>query len=310
MNNSRLIEKIANEALLRMSEGKEIPTPEVYESYFKACVAERGITNYDEYISNIGRKNKIVSLEKSTKHINYIADNILNAVSEHTDKLSESEKNLEEIVNLEDTIKKSKRLVGEIAAIKDANKLLKKHINRISNIVNHELGMIEKMENVALRDYLTGTGNRQLFDMDLKGEMSRSKRYNRNVSILMLDLDDFKHVNDNYGHVAGDKVLQSVVNYTKSNIRASDSVYRYGGDEFIVLLPETDSRQATDVGKKILNSLNNLKYKYKGTLFRVTSSCGMTVINKNDSIETVLERLDNALYNVKRVDKGEFYCVI
>ncbi|NOZ83485.1 MAG: GGDEF domain-containing protein [Epsilonproteobacteria bacterium] len=308
--NSRLIEKIANEALLRMSEGKEIPTPKVYESYFKACVAENGITNYDEFISTADRKNKIVSLEKSTKNINYVADNILNAVSEHTDKLSESEKNLEEIVNLEDIIKKSKRLVSEITAIKDANKLLKKHINRINNIVNHELVMIEKMENVALRDYLTGIGNRQLFDMDLKSEMSRSKRYNRNVSILMLDLDDFKHVNDSYGHVAGDKVLQSVVNYTKSNIRTSDSVYRYGGDEFIVLLPETNSRQAADVGNKILNSLNNIKYKYKSTLFKVTSSCGMTVINKNDSMESVLERLDNALYSVKRVEKGEFYCVI
>jgi len=305
-----LISKIANEALLRITKERKLLIPETYRFYFKICAKENGVSNYEDLIKKSKLDNQDSSLNKSANHITKAAKDILDAVDEHNKKLSASEEQLDLIVNLEDSDKTNKKTISQIEAIKSANKLLKKHIESAKQIVKHEMNIIEKIEGLALQDYLTTIGNRQLFDIDLRSELNRVWRYGRVASILMFDLDDFKYVNDTYGHVVGDRVLQAIASYLKNNLRVSDGVYRYGGDEFIILLPETNEDQASEVGKKILEDINSVKYRYKDKLFNVSASCGITAIKSKDNAETVLERLDRALYEVKHNRKGEFYCII
>jgi|GEM_PF-3605539 len=291
-----LISKIANEALLRITKERKLLIPETYRFYFKICAKENGVSNYEDLIKKSKLDNQDSSLNKSANHITKAAKDILDAVDEHNKKLSASEEQLDLIVNLEDSDKTNKKTISQIEAIKSANKLLKKHIESAKQIVKHEMNII--------------IGNRQLFDIDLRSELNRVWRYGRVASILMFDLDDFKYVNDTYGHVVGDRVLQAIASYLKNNLRVSDGVYRYGGDEFIILLPETNEDQASEVGKKILEDINSVKYRYKDKLFNVSASCGITAIKSKDNAETVLERLDRALYEVKHNRKGEFYCII
>jgi len=151
---------------------------------------------------------------------------------------------------------------------------------------------------------------RRLLEETIVKELERVKRYNIKLSILMLDLDNFKKVNDSYGHIVGDRVLQAVANIFKTSMRSTDSVFRYGGDEFIVVLPETDSEQATITGNKILNRISKTQYRYKNSLFSITCSCGITGVSKKDSMESVLTRVDKALYEVKSHVKGGVYCTI
>lgn len=310
MSKKELVAKIANDTISRITREGKLLIPETYGLYFKICAKENGIADYKELIEDLNIESQNRSLNNIAKNIDNAAGQILDALKQHNQVIEKSSDHLDMIVNLEDAGKKSKEAVGQIKAIKEANQLLKKHIESAKHIVINEMSIIEKIEGLALQDYLTTIGNRQLFDIDLKSELSRMQRYGRVASILMFDLDDFKYVNDTYGHLVGDRVLQSIASYIKNNLRASDGVYRYGGDEFIVLLPETNNDRASEVGKKILDGINNIKYRYRDKLFNVTTSCGVTTIKKNDNAETVLERLDRALYEVKHSRKGEFYCIV
>ncbi|MCA1949157.1 MAG: GGDEF domain-containing protein, partial [Treponema sp.] len=127
-------------------------------------------------------------------------------------------------------------------------------------------------------------------------------RYGRPLSVIMLDIDNFKRVNDTFGHRTGDEVIQSVANSIMANIRKTDVAGRYGGEEFLVLLPETDLKAARVVAEKIRSTLNQLSFATSA--LSVTISAGVAEAEKGETFEALITRVDTKLYQAKRNGKN------
>ena len=130
----------------------------------------------------------------------------------------------------------------------------------------------------------------------LEAEINKAKRYSKEFSLIMLDIDHFKTVNDTYGHDVGDYVLKATVNVIKRNIRKADIFARYGGEEFMIVQPETTIERAKVYAEKIRTIIEQNNFdKVK----KITISIGVTMFNKNDAIESITKRVDDALYRAK-----------
>ena len=156
--------------------------------------------------------------------------------------------------------------------------------------------LLKVVETIAVKDPLTGIFNRRYFNDVLITEIKRSKRTGDIFSLVMLDIDHFKKVNDNYGHSVGDKVICQFSEILVNLSRESDIVSRWGGEEFIILCPKTKINGASKLGKKILQSIRNFQFISVG---QVTTSIGVADFNKNDTLESIVKRVDNCLYKAK-----------
>ncbi|MGL6242055.1 GGDEF domain-containing protein [Pseudomonas sp.] len=152
----------------------------------------------------------------------------------------------------------------------------------------------------ALRDPLTGTGNRIAMDQTLEREIEMSRRHLMPLSLLMLDIDHFKNVNDNYGHSAGDDVLKAVAASIKNQLRNVDMVFRFGGEEFLILLSNTSREAAAMVGERLRIAAQAQNYKADGNMVELTVSLGCSTLLPGESAESLLRRADSALYVAKR----------
>ncbi|EXF95532.1 DeoR family transcriptional regulator [Pseudomonas fluorescens HK44] len=152
----------------------------------------------------------------------------------------------------------------------------------------------------ALRDPLTGTGNRIAMDQTLQREIDMARRHMQPLSLLMLDIDHFKQINDNYGHSAGDDVLKAVATSIKDQLRNVDMVFRFGGEEFLILLSNTGREAAAMVGERLRYAAQAGEYSADGTLIGLTVSLGCSTLLPGESAESLLRRADSALYVAKR----------
>lgn len=162
----------------------------------------------------------------------------------------------------------------------------------------------------AMTDPLTGLLNRYGLQHVLAREHAESRRYTRPLSCLMVDLDNFKKVNDTYGHAIGDLALQQIANILREAVRRSDTVFRYGGEEFLVLLPETDLEGATALAEKIRSSTSLRPFGDGERIFNLTLSAGASTLRDDESGNDMIARADMALYHAKeagrnRVEKEE-----
>lgn len=151
----------------------------------------------------------------------------------------------------------------------------------------------------AMTDGLTGLGNRRALDAALNRNIDQARRYDKPLSVLLCDLDHFKAINDTLGHAAGDEILMLVSERLQQHIRASDLAFRYGGEEFAVLLPHTDSDCALKAAARLRQALNNSPMVYEDRHLRVTGSVGVATLGSGDTAESLIETADRALYEAK-----------
>lgn len=160
--------------------------------------------------------------------------------------------------------------------------------------------MEEKLRTSSLTDYLTGLHNTRYFYQRLNTEKQRNQRYKDPFSLLYIDIDNFKHCNDVYGHRVGDQVLQEFSKILKNELRKVDSAFRYGGEEFIILLPRTEKKGAKKQAERIRKKIeDNLFPEY-----RITVSIGVAQYRKG---KDVVEEADKAMYEAKRQGKNKVY---
>lgn len=157
------------------------------------------------------------------------------------------------------------------------------------------------LEYQANHDQLTGLFNRQKFNEIFKKEIKREKRYENSLSLILFDIDDFKNFNDDFGHQVGDKVLKIIAKLSLENIREHDSICRWGGEEFLILLPQTPKDGAVNVAQKIRKALEN--YEGKDIPRTITASFGVTLFDHQDDEDSFIKRVDDALYKAK--DEGK-----
>lgn len=164
-----------------------------------------------------------------------------------------------------------------------------------------------KALNTATSDCLTGLGNRYAFEQALKRDVEIARRHATPLSLIVLDVDDFKRVNDKCGHKLGDEVLKSIADVLSDCVRSSDIVFRYGGEEFVVLLSHTDLEGARLLAERIRSSVENLCFRTKHKAIRVTMSIGITDLTAADGQDTLFKRADKALYKAKANGKNRVY---
>lgn len=161
--------------------------------------------------------------------------------------------------------------------------------------------MLKKLEELAITDELTQLYNSRHFYKQLDMEVYRSKRHNHPLSLLFLDVDHFKKYNDAYGHIQGDKVLIRLSQTIKSCLRTMDSAYRYGGEEFTVILPETEGKEAVIAATRIRGSMGAENFTpVSGNIVNVTISIGITKYCPDERISSFVQRADKAMYMAKQ----------
>lgn len=154
----------------------------------------------------------------------------------------------------------------------------------------------------AATDPLTGLSNRGVFDDALPREISRAQRYGTQLTLLMVDVDNLKRINDHGGHSAGDRALQQVAGMLRAGVRDSDQVFRYAGDEFAVLLVGGDATTAREVAERLRRRVDGLPTDAAAA--RPTLSIGLAPLRGSDSSQTLFERADRALYGAKQAGRN------
>lgn len=172
--------------------------------------------------------------------------------------------------------------------------------------------MYQQMEKMATTDGLTGLFNHRYFQERLASEINRSERYQEKLSLILVDIDHFKKVNDTYGHPAGDKILKGVANILSSSIRTVDVAARYGGEEFAVILVNTDGRGAKETAERIRKTMENGKFDLSGNIIGITGSMGIAVFPDDTGLDDgsqrlLISRTDSALYLAKKEGRNRSY---
>jgi two-component system, cell cycle response regulator len=155
-------------------------------------------------------------------------------------------------------------------------------------------------------DALTALRNRRFFHETLQRECARAQRYGRTLALLVLDLDDFKAINEQVGHLAGDAVLAEAAARVRAVLRASDIACRVGGDELAIILPEASARQAAQLYGRVEEAVSAQPI---GSIPRLTLSGGVAELVESDDAKTFFERADDALYHAKQAGKAQLYGV-
>jgi len=167
--------------------------------------------------------------------------------------------------------------------------------------------IVEKNQQ-AMFDALTNVPNRLSYEQKMDEEFTHWQRTNLPLVLAVWDIDFFKKINDNFGHKAGDKVLETIAQLLNKRIRKSDFFARYGGEEFVMLLPNTEGEEALKLANDLRENIQSCSFHYRGEDVRVTVSCGLSSFSRGDSADQVFERADKSLYEAK--ETGRNRCVL
>lgn len=180
-----------------------------------------------------------------------------------------------------------------------------KRVMRERQLSSERAEMLQKLKKLAITDGLTGLFNSRHFYKQLDMEVDRIKRYKHSISLLIIDIDHFKEFNDSFGHLEGDKVLVKLGALIKSCLRRMDTAYRYGGEEFTVILPETNNADAVIVAERIRKTIEADTFTTStNKKITITVSIGLTEYHPEERISTFVQRADKALYISKDLGRN------
>lgn len=255
------------------------------------------------------------SLAASYKH----TGDIINSNNQFESTLASELDGLKESSNVAKGLEDLKRKIAErLAAIDNALKekrekdqevkkgakqtleAFKKGFIKLKKELNEATEQSKELEEKVYQDQLTGAYNRRAYDRRASEEMDRFQRYGNVFSLLLIDADHFKKINDQYGHAVGDKCLKEIIKRTMALLRKVDMLARYGGEEFTIIMPETGKEAAKQAAEKIRKNIEKIEFVYKEEKVKVTVSIGVSEISKEDKkYESLFERADIAVYKAK-----------
>lgn len=165
--------------------------------------------------------------------------------------------------------------------------------------------LFQRAQKMAFTDPLTKVNNRASFNDTINRELQLAIRNKRHLSLVFLDIDHFKNLNDTYGHDCGDVALNSVAGWIKQALRGSDIVFRYGGEEFVVILSDTDLEGANIIAERIRNEICSHTLAYGINALEITASIGVSSLTANDTAASLLQRADSAMYMAKNSGRNQ-----
>jgi diguanylate cyclase (GGDEF)-like protein len=202
------------------------------------------------------------------------------------------------------------RLVGtlafESADVPDEMREIIVLFARQAAFVIENARLFQQVENMALRDTLTGLYNRRYLQQILEYEVNRARRYNQPLSVLFIDLDHFKQINDKHGHAMGDKILRQVAGRLSQLFRTTDVLGRYAGDEFVAVLPSTPTSGVEILAERVVAALRDFEFMVRGQSVRASVSIGYHTFTGEDGVgaATLIDRADKAMYTAKSNGRG------
>jgi len=179
-----------------------------------------------------------------------------------------------------------------------------KEVSRANEVITKLTQQVKELEENSKLDSLTKVFNRKALDSYLQDICEKGK-LKHELHLLILDIDDFKQINDKYGHIVGDKVLIFLANILRKTLRDGDKIFRYGGEEFVIILNRIDADKCQDIAKRIVKIIGANKLLYKGNTINITVSIGATTYHEGDTPDTLIARADKALYKSKNNGKNQ-----
>lgn len=208
-------------------------------------------------------------------------------------------------IDISDLIKEKESILFDKKSLEllvnERTELLKETIIELQHALTESRQLREELRQQAIRDYLTGLFNRRFMEEYFDREIKRSKRSEKSVGIILMDIDNFKNINDDYGHQAGDFVLAEIGTFLLEHIRGGDAACRYGGEEFLLILPETPFEKTLEKAEKIRQGIKCLNSIRQNLHLDVTMSLGVAVFPEHGtSMTELIHRVDTALYRAKQ----------
>ncbi len=278
---------------------------------FNTCPSSRSTHLYRKYVADPVeldvremRKNldaMVTDLGQSLKDTNFDATEFQNNIDANFDKLSRIEN---EGFNLEQVVELVRSLVRESDNIRSSTQYFTGQLQKAQTEIETLKQQLQKTEQDILYDALTGALNRRAFDEDLQNLMAQAPDA---CCLILFDIDHFKAFNDNYGHQLGDQVLKSVAKRINEACRDGNKLYRYGGEEFAVIVPKSQLRVARQLAEAMRKSLEKLvlKDRRKGArIDSITASFGVAQWQEGDSALNLIEKSDKLLYEAKRLGRN------
>jgi len=244
-------------------------------------------------------------LRRAVSEMNTSLKGLLGDLEQHDTQLGEHRLGVEQAATLKELHEIEERLLSELDKITDLNASLKQQVITMNKKIINQETELSKLSRLSTIDPLTLVANRGALDKRLAEETDRSKRYNTIFSIIMADIDHFKKVNDSYGHPNGDRLLRAFGKLVDSKTRLSDFVARFGGEEFVVILPATELKMAFYVAEKVRQFFNNTTLRLDKTQLQLSASFGVAQFKDGDTVESLLKRVDDSLYLAKNTGRNK-----
>lgn len=259
-----------------------------------------------------------VVVETTKQAVKGLLDTLASSVSQflersdsYSGQLTESREAISKATSLEHIKAIEQELLGNIDRLHHANTEYRRQLAEANEQLGRQQEQLEQLQVDVGTDFLTGLPNRRALEGRLKEAVDRNNRYGSKFSMVIVDVDHFKRVNDEYGHMAGDRTLKAIAGLLGEHLRGSDILGRYGGEEFVMILPETTAEQAERMAERIRRHVENASFKYSSDTIRVTVSAGVgEVLRPKDTSEQLFERVDAALYKAKQTGRNKVVCAL
>ena len=307
--------EIARIALKKLSERGLPPTPENYTKFYNAIAtikSPEAKTSFEtlqawQLLYKVG--DLLTDVGETTDQLMTTLAEGGETMSSSLDQLQDTRRaHLEQSASPDDTHSKLESLLNTIISstseMHSSVSASGVDLQAIRDSVRHIEEDLAVNRQILEQDALTGAMNRQGFDNRLVCEAKLAQRHNHKLSVVLLDLDDFKQVNDRFGHAVGDNVLVHIAGLAKSVLRDTDILVRYGGEEFLILLAETDIHGARYVLERLQQMCRRNPLIYKQQRLDVTFSTGIAMLRSDENGRAMVLRADEALYAAKRNGRG------
>jgi diguanylate cyclase (GGDEF)-like protein len=268
---------------------------------------------------------RLIEIERQVLRSLTVAQENRSATTELTNTIEKEMDTFQETVDFSSSLEELKSgIIDRISSIKEVIEnsrqedlsrdiladtevaVLKKNLNRMTNEIKSAKKRSQRLEAELMSDPLTQSYNRRAYDQRIIEELERFHRYQSRFSMLLLDVDHFKNINDRYGHAVGDLCLREIINRIKPLLRSPDFLARFGGEEFVIILPETGRDGARKVAEKIRMHIEKTEFLHKGENVKVTISLGGTEVQTSDKTdENIFERVDRAMYQAKQSGRNQ-----
>ncbi|HNT33565.1 MAG TPA: GGDEF domain-containing protein, partial [bacterium] len=236
-------------------------------------------------------------------------ESLLTDSTKHTDSIEQHKVAVKKAMTVAGIKELERLILDELEKMRSSNDQYRGQLSEANGRLKIQQDVLEKLQADVRMDFLTKLSNRRAFDTRFVEETERARRYGHQLSLILMDADRFKAINDVYGHVAGDRILRGVAKVIEGETRSSDFVARYGGEEFVLLLPETSMQQASAVAEKIRKKIEQTKFWVDTRNIKVTVSLGVAQFDaQNDTRESFLKRADAAMYRAKEAGRNRVEC--